>query len=182
MFPHKTHSGFARNHRLPPPQLALRLRLAHPLHVSDLPRRPAQFDLCHAASGRHPLAGDVFIRWRYCAKAMFVEVPSAFPPSAKTCLQFPRTKPSCASATCSNPSATARHPHDGIALGFDRLCAILCGTTSLRVVINVEDACAKLDGLRPAYRRGETDHSVRLDQQSVDGDPGFGFERGADGG
>ena len=46
-------------------------------------------------------------------------------------LQNPADEPSCTSAICWKPSSTV-YLHDGIALGFDRLCAVLCATTSIR--------------------------------------------------
>jgi aspartyl-tRNA synthetase len=41
-------------------------------------------------------------------------------------------------------------PHGGIALGFDRLCAILCGTTSIRDVIAFPKTQSGIDPLTHA--------------------------------
>jgi aspartyl-tRNA synthetase len=57
-------------------------------------------------------------------------------------------------------------PHGGIALGFDRLCAILCGTTSIRDVIafpkTAKGTCLMTDSPGPASARQLRDLHIEV--------------------
>ena len=58
--------------------------------------------------------------------------------------------PGPSSASCSTPSTSAPPPHGGIAFGWDRICALLSGTDSIRDVIAFPKSGGGIDPLTDA--------------------------------